>query len=171
MDRLNDQEFLFQELSPGRKMQKLYSMADGIEIVIPRYMVMSAISKRLPDGRFAFTAHPHNCHCARQCTSDMWAPMFTDGEVRCFLAAASTERDSGLLESAGLAHLSPCKAEHLRSNYSKRLHAQNRHRQSWAILQDFLQTQERAEARAEQREQASAMIQLAQGVSGGVGKK
>ena len=148
-DNKGDQEMQFIEWSPGRKLVKLWSMQDGQEITIPQYMVMGAITKRLPDGRFAFTAHQKE------------APAFKDGEVPCFLAANSPERDSGLLEAAGLSHLPPCPAEHLRSNYSKRIHAVNRHRQSWESLQDHISTQEREVERAERREQTDAMLQMA----------
>ena len=144
-----DQEMQFIEWSPGRKLVKLWSMHDGQEITIPQYMVMGAITKRLPDGRFAFTAHQNE------------APAFKDGEISCFLAANSPERDSGLLEAAGLSHLPPCPAEHLRSNYSKRIHAFNRHRQAWESLQDHVATQEREMERGERRQQTDAMLQMA----------
>lgn len=144
-----DQEMQFIEWSPGRKLVKLWSMQDGQEITIPQYMVMGAITKRLPDGRFAFTAHQNE------------APAFKDGEVPCFLAANSPERTSGLLEAAGLSHLPPCPAEHLRSNYSKRIHAFNRHRQAWESLQDHVATQEREMERGERRQQTDAMLQMA----------
>lgn len=148
-EEANDTEMEFIEWSPGRKMQKLWSMQDGMEINIPRYMVAGAIVKRLPDGRYAFTAYQEE------------APKFKDGNVACFLAANSPERDSGLLEAAGLDHLPTCPAEHLRSGYSKRTHAENRHGQSWAILQDYIKDQEREETRTEQRRQTDAMLELA----------
>lgn len=142
-------EILFQEWSPGRKMQKLWSMQDGVEITIPSYMVGGALMKRLPDGRYAFTANKAE------------APEFVDGDVPCFLAAGSPERESGILAEAGLDHLPACPAEHLRSLYSKDVHGTNRHRQSYAALQDFLARKEREEDREERRSELAAIRDLA----------
>lgn len=142
-------EMQFIEWSPGRKIQRLWSMIDGQEINIPQYMVMGAITKRLPDGRFAFTARQEE------------APVFKPGNVRCFLADDSPERESGLLAEAGLDHLPACSMKELRSTYSKRVHAQNRHKQSWETLQEHRAEQEREHARAEQTKQTEAMLQLA----------
>ena len=153
-DEYNDTEMQFIEWSPGRKMQRLWSMQDGMEINIPRYMVAGAISKRLPDGRYAFTAVQSE------------APAFKDGNVACFLAENSPERKSGLLEEAGLDHLPACPNEHLRSTYSKRVHAEVRHNQSWKILQDHVGAVERDEDRAERREQIAAVQKLAESAAG-----
>ena len=149
-EEANDTEMQFIEWSPGRTMQKLWSMQDGIEINIPRYMVAGAIAKRLPDGRYAFTANQAE------------APTFKEGDVPCFLAENSPERESGMLEASGLDHLPTCAAVHLRSLYSKRVHAHNRHRQSWETLQDFIESQERQSARDSQRDQVEAMQKLAE---------
>ena len=148
-DDTNENEMQFIEWSPGRKMVRLWSMQDGTEITIPRYMVASAISKRLPDGRFAFTAHKEE------------APAFKEGTERCFLAEDSVERLGGLLEAAGLDNMPPCPAKHLRSRNSKRVHAQHRHRQSWETLQEYIQTEEAARDREERRKEVEAIQQLA----------
>ena len=150
LERDSEQEILFQEWSPGRKMVKLWSTTDGMEITIPKYMVAGALTKRnRRTGKWAFTADQSE------------APLFRNGIVRCFLAEDSPERDSGLLAEAGLDHLEPCPAVELRSTYSKRIHAINRHPQSWATLQDHLSTQRDDEMRDEQRKQTAAMMSLA----------
>lgn len=148
MDREDTQTMEFIEWSPGRKYQKLWSMQDGMEITIPKYMVAGALSK-FRNGKPLFTAFQAE------------APAFKEGNVRCFLAEGSPERESGLLAEAGLDHLEPCPAVHLRSAYSKRVHAQNRHRLSWETLREHRQEHEREEARDEQRKQTAAMLQLA----------
>ena len=160
LDKDDEQQMQFIEWSPGRKTVKLWSMSDGTEISIPRYMVLGAITKYLKDGRYAFTAHPHACECGK-CTPDVQAPIFRKGNVRCFLADDSPERTAGLLERAGLDHLEPCPAKELRSTYSKRIHAQNRHKQSWETLQDHIGTQRDQEYRDEQHKQTEAMMALA----------
>jgi hypothetical protein len=147
-DDRGDQTMQFIEWSPGRKYQTLWSLQDGMEIRIPKYMVMGALMKRR-NGRFLFTANQDE------------APKFKEGAVRCFLAEGSPERESGLLAEAGLDHLEPCPAVHLRSAYSKRVHAQNRHRLSWETLREHRQEHEREETREEQRKQTAAMLQLA----------
>lgn len=149
----DEAEMQFTEWSPGRKMVKLWSMSDGAEIEIPKYMVLGAISKRLRDGRYAFTANRDE------------APKVRNGSVKCFLAEGSPERESRLLEEAGLDHLEPCPANQLRSAYSKRIHAINRHPQSWATLQEYRQEAEREENRKEQRQQTEAMMRLAGSVA------
>lgn len=146
-------EATIEEFSPGRKLIQLWSMQDGTEITIPRYMVPAALGKRLPGGGFAFTASKDS------------APVFKPGNVRCFLAEGSTERESGLLEEAGLGHLPPCPMQELRSNYSKRIHALHRHNQSWMILQEYITATEQDETRSEQRQQTAAMLKLAGGVA------
>lgn len=147
-DDRGDQTMQFIEWSPGRKYQTLWSMQDGMEIRIPRYMVMGALMKRR-NGKFLFTANQAE------------APTFREGNVKCFLAEGSPERESGLLAEAGLDHLEPCPAVHLRSAYSKRVHAQNRHRLSWETLKEHRQEHEREESRQDQRKQTAAMLALA----------
>lgn len=149
LEQGDEREMLFQEWSPGRKMIKLWSLIDGQEIVIPKYMVLPALNKKQPNGKYVFTAKQED------------APAFKNGNVRCFLAEGSPERESGLLDEAGLSHLPLCPADGLRSGYSKRIHAQNRHRQSWETLQDHIKEHEREEAREEQRKQTAAMLSLA----------
>ena len=153
LDREDNAEMQFIEWSPGRKLQKLWSMQDGQEIEIPSYMVAGAISKRLANGKYAFTAIQSE------------APVFKDGDIACFLAENSPERESGLMEAAGLDHLPVCPAQHLRSLYSKRVHADHRHHQSWEILSEFIATQERDTARDDMKSQVEAMQKLAESAS------
>lgn len=156
LDADSQQEIVFQEFSPGRRLQKLWNTLDGMMIVIPNYMVPGALVKRRPDGQgYLFTADPNK------------APPFKDGTIPCFLAQNSPERESGLLAEVGLDQLVPCPAEHLRSDYSKRMHAEHRHAQAWAILQEFIARQERSSERAERRQEMQAIRELA-GVRSGV---
>lgn len=160
LDREDQREMEFIEWSPGRKTQVLYSMQDGMKIEVPQYMVMGAISKRMDDGRFAFTSHPHDCDCGTCGLADR-APAFKEGTMKCFLAEGSPERESGLLAEAGLDHLAHCKAVGLRSEFARIRHGQGVHPQSWAILQTHKETAERAESRAEQRKTTDAMLKMA----------
>ena len=149
LERDDESEIQFTEWSPGRKMVRLWSVSDGTEILIPRYMVMPALTKRLPDGRYAFTANKED------------APTFKDGNVKCFLAEGSPERESGLLAAAGLDHLPSCPAKTLRSVYSKRTHAKNRHSQSWLTLQEHLNEERYETEREERRQQLEATLAIA----------
>jgi len=145
----DSQEMLFQEWSPGRTLVKLWSMENGEEIEIPRYMAAAALLKRMRGGKYRFTTRQEE------------APRFREGNVRCFLAEDSEERVSGLLEEAGLDSIAPCPAEHLRTRLSKRTHAEHRHPQSWATLQEFIEDKEREEERADRKQQTAAIMQLA----------
>ena len=141
--------WVFREWSPGRVVVTLYSMETGEKIQLPRYQAESAMRKRLPSGEFMFT------------TDAAKAPPEHHGSTRCFLAVDSPERKSGLLDEAGIGHLAPCPAQKLGSMYSKRQHAQNRHGQSWAMLQEYLAEKTQAETDARQEQMTSAMMQLA----------
>mgnify|MGYP001562137097 CR=1 FL=1 len=154
LERGDEKEFLFQEWSPGRTMVKLWSLIDGEEITIPKYMVGPALMKRQRGGGYVFTSDPAK------------APAFREGHVRCFLAEGSSERDSGLLEAAGLDHLPACPAIHLRSAYSKRIHGDNRHPQSSGALKEYLALKERTEDREDRRRQLEATLALAGRVAG-----
>lgn len=145
----DSQEMLFQEWSPGRTLVKLWSMENGEEIEIPRYMAAAALLKPMANGKYRFTTRQEE------------APKFREGSVRCFLAGGSEERESGLLDAAGLDNIAFCPAEHLRTRLSKRVHAEHRHPQSWATLQEYLEDQAKLEERADRKQQTAAMMQLA----------
>lgn len=144
----DNQSILFQEWSPGRKMVKLWSMQDGMEIEVPKYMVPNALMKRYGNG-FLFTGNKDE------------APLFKEGHLKCFLAEGSPEREAGLLEAAGLDHLAACPAVGLRSGFARRRHGEGVHPQSWAVLQEYLADQDREEGRVEQRKQTEAILALA----------
>lgn len=147
----DSQEFQMTEFSPGRRMVKLWSMVDGMEIEIPKYMVLSALTKRDTRSKtgWAFTARRTD------------APAFKEGNIKCFLAEGSSERESGLLAEAGLDHLPYCAYVGGRSAFAKRRHGQGVHPQSWEILQEFISEQREEQARADQREQTDAIRALA----------
>src|SRR3989304_4648526 len=77
--RDNSQEILFRETSPARKKVPIYSLVDGEEIYIPVNLLERTLGKRLPDGKFMFTARPHE------------APEYKRGSVKCFLHPESME--------------------------------------------------------------------------------
>ena len=106
-------EIQITEWSPGRQLISLWNTITGEEIKIPQYMVMNALNKTKRGGGYLFTANSEN------------APKVKEGQVACFLAEHSSERESGLLAEAGLDMIEPCLAEHLGSNFSKRVHATN----------------------------------------------
>lgn len=145
----SDTEMQFIEWSPGRKMQRLWSMEDGTHIDIPRYMVAAAITKRLANGQFRFTANQAD------------APPIKEGDIRCFLADDSPERTSGLLDQAGLGHLPACPMKALRSEFSKEQHGEHRHVASWKALLSFKERQEREKDREERRQETAAMLAMA----------
>src|SRR3972149_1737558 len=86
--RDHDQEILFRETSPARRKVPIYSLVDGEEIYIPVNLLERTLEKRLPDGRFMFTARQHE------------APEYKQGDVKCFLHPESIERAA--LDEGGL---------------------------------------------------------------------
>ena len=145
-DDPNAGEILFREISPARKKVPIYSMVDGEEIYIPVYLLERTLAKRLPDGRFMFTARQHE------------APEYKRGNVKCFLHPESIDR--AVLDEVGLTGIT-CNAAHLRSAHSKRIHALHRHSQSWAAYQEHMENQKETERNARQDAQLEATLAIA----------
>lgn len=133
----------------GRVPTTIYSLINGEPITLPRYMAEGVIGKRNPDGPgYMFTAHKEN------------APEYKLGTVKCFLHPESTYRTSGILDAAGVQAFS-CNSGNHPSDYAMEEVAKGKHRKQWAAVQAYLDRQERAEERAERKEQTDAMLALA----------
>jgi len=144
--RDHGQEILFRETSPARKKVPIYSLVDGEEIYIPVNLLERTLEKRLPDGKFMFTARQHE------------APEYKRGNVKCFLHPESIER--AVLDEVGLTGIT-CNSAHLRSAHSKRIHALHRHSQEWAAYQEHMENQKETERNARQDAQLEATLAIA----------
>ena len=148
LDRSDMPEIQFQDISPGRRKETLYSTLNGEPISVPRYMVDGILAKRLPDGRFAFVGAKEN------------APEYKKGDVKCFLHPESVERQAGLLAAAGIAHMTCFSAFHP-SRYAMEEIAQSKHKKQWAAFKSYLAEEERKEERQRQQNQIDATLALA----------
>lgn len=144
----SDQEIIFKETSPPRRFLTLYSRADGEPVMVPEKLAEKALEKRLPDGGFMFTTRASE------------APEYKMGTVKCFLHEESPERLSGALDEVGLTGI-VCPAGRLASLYSKRIHAQHRHKQQWETYQEHLSLQKNQEYEDRQQKQLEATLALA----------
>mgnify|MGYP001571538057 CR=1 FL=1 len=149
----SDQEIIFRDTSPPKRRVTLYSRIDGEPLLMPVKLAERAMEKRLPDGSFMFTTDPAQ------------APEYKQGDVKCFLHAESNERLSGALDEIGLTGI-VCNAAHLANLYSKRIHAQHRHRQQWEAYQEFVTTQKERTQEDRQERQTAAMLEMAGKASG-----
>lgn len=144
----SEQEIVFRETSAPKRRVRLYSRMDGEPLDIPAALAEKALEKTLPDGSFMFTPNPDD------------APAYHQGDVKCFLHEESTERMSGVLDQVGLAGIT-CPAANLASVYSKRIHAQHRHRQQWEAYQEAIAAAENREWKERQEQQLQATLALA----------
>lgn len=146
LDRQDEQEIVFKETSPARRMYTIYSMVDGSPISIPYSLLERTLDKTLENGSFMFTAKQSE------------APEFKLGQVKCFLHPESPDR--AILQDIGLGS-TICNAGHLSNSHSKRIHAQHRHSQEWAAYQEYL-TEQRENATIDRQErQLEATLALA----------
>lgn len=146
LEREDEQEMVFRDTSPRRVRVHVWSMQDGEEITIARKMLENVLKKRLPDGRYAFTARKEE------------APVYRRGQVKCFLHSESPERV--ILQEIGLAGIT-CPAANLANAYSKRIHAMHRHKQEWAAYQDYLDGEKETRDRERQDLQLEATLAMA----------
>jgi ribosomal protein S4 len=145
LDAGDEREIIFRDTSPARRRVSLWSLVNGEEIRIPSYMAEKVIEKTLEDGTYMFTAKQED------------APAYTPGKVKCFLHRESIERL--VLNELGVSNI--CPAGELANNYSKRVHAQHRHKAEWAMYQEFLSEKKEADANSRQERQMTAMESLA----------
>jgi hypothetical protein len=151
-DPEEQREILIRETSPLTRKVPVYSMTDGEEIHVPLKLLELVLAKRDPRTRqYMFTAYKDQ------------APKYKKGEVKCFLHPEAADRV--ILDEIGLGAIE-CPAAHLANNYSKRMHAQHRHKQEWAMYQEFLaeQREEQYNQRQEQQLEATLAIAKAAGV-------
>jgi hypothetical protein len=146
LSREDEQEIVFKETSPRRRKATIYSMRDGSLITIPLTLLERTLEKRGPDGKYMFTARKED------------APEFRQGQVKCFLHSDSPERP--ILEEIGLRATS-CPAAHLANQYSKEIHAKHRHKQEWAMYQQYRTDQKEAKQEARQERQLEATLAIA----------
>lgn len=146
LEKADESEIVFRDTSPVRKMATLYSVADGEMIRVPRKLLDRMLEKRLPDGRDMFTARKSE------------APAYKRGTVKCFLHRESVDRP--ILEEIGLGAME-CPAASLASQFSKRIHAQRRHKQEWAAYQEYIEENRRVESEDRARQQLDATLALA----------
>jgi hypothetical protein len=144
----SDQEIIFRETSPPKRRVTLYSRVDGEPLQIPVNIAERALEKQLPDGSFMFTTDPND------------APEYKMGTIKCFLHEESAERMSGALDEVGLTGII-CPAGKLSSLYSKRIHAQHRHRQQWEAYQEHINDEKARVSEARQEAQLNATLALA----------
>jgi hypothetical protein len=90
-------------------------------------------------------------------TDSSKAPVYRLGQVKCFLHPQSNERP--ILQEIGIGNT--CAAAHLANSYSKRIHAQHRHKQEWAMYQEWVEEQEKEGDKSRQQGQIDAMMALA----------
>lgn len=148
--QLNDQdeqEIVFQEISPRRKRVTIYATSDGEELSIPRVLLVPTLDKRDPrTGEYMFTARKEE------------APEYKRGDVKCFLHPDAPDR--AILVEIGLGSIT-CISAHLANPYSKRIHGLHRHKQEWAMYQDYLQEKEKETMNARQEAQLEATLAIA----------
>ena len=146
IEAADQQEVIFRETSPPRRKATLYSMVTGEPIKVPTYLLERTLAKRLPNGKYMFTA--------RQAE----APRYKRGEVKCFLHPDSAEQS--ILAEIGLQGI-VCDTANLASIHSKRIHGLHRHKNEWAALQEHLTDQKENEDREQQRQQLEATLSIA----------
>lgn len=146
--RESDQEIIFRETSPPRRYVTLYNTQTGEPVQVPEKIGEKVLEKRWPDGNYMFV------------TKAEQAPEYKMGQIKCFLHEESSERLSGALDEVGLNGIT-CPAANLATLYSKRIHAQHRHKQQWESYQEHLSLQKNKEYEDRQQAQLEATLALA----------
>lgn len=148
-----DQNFLFQDTSPRTRWDTVYSTQTGEPIQVKRHRLIATLEKRLPDGTKAFTA------------DRSLAPEYRLGDVKCFLARDSEERQ--MVDALNIAPGYYCVAEHLANESAAQVHAEKRHPTRWRMYQAHLDRAERERDREERQAQTNAILALAKANSRG----
>lgn len=148
----NQQEVRVEDTSPKMPKVTLWNMLNGEPLDVPFYLAQRMMRDRLPDGSPMFTGRQDE------------APEYRRGSTPCFLNPNSPE--FGELAAIGIPVPVPCPAASLASEWSKRIHAERRHRQEWNTYQQALEARASAEDRAERRAQIDATLALAQRAAG-----
>jgi len=148
LDKSDQPEILFMEISPGRVPIRVYSTKDGSPIDVPAYMIGAAMELKNEDGTFRFVADAKN------------APEYKPGTIKCFLHKDSPERP--ILEMVGLGGAF-CPADHLASDYSKRIHGLHRHKQEFAAWQEYVEREKEEKREDRLNKQLEATLAIAGG--------
>lgn len=151
LGHVEDADLVFQDTSPRRHWEPVYNMATGERHLVPSHRLETVLSKILPDGSPAFTARQE------------LAPAYVLGEVKCFLARDSKERE--VVDELNISPGYYCPAEHLANEMAAITHAEHRHPGRWKAYSAHLERVERDAWREEQRIQMQAMMQLANAVA------
>ena len=142
----DDPEIIFKESSPRRRLATIYSMVDGEAIQVSMPNIERVLEKKLPDGRYMFTAKQEE------------APAYKQGEVKCFLHLDSPDRP--LLQQIGLGG-AYCPAAHLANSHSKRVHAEHRHGQEWKAYQEYVKEEKERLQIDRENQQLEATLAIA----------
>jgi len=127
---------------------RVYAAEEGGPFQAPAYMLGPVMTKTLEDGRFMFVSRAED------------APEYKLGTVKCFLNPDSPMRE--IVEAVGLGAIK-CLKVTLRSEHSKRMHGQHRHKQEWAAVQEYLEDRKEEKREARQDEQLEATLSIARG--------
>ncbi len=136
------------DVSPNRKLYVLYNTIDGHRIEVPKFVFENAIEQQYRvkgQWKYVWTS------------SKSKAPAYKPGTVVCFLHPDSPDRE--ILNEIGVMGL--CEADELRTLQAKRIHAQNRHPQSWAAYQEYITQKRDNDWRQQQSDATNAMLELA----------
>ncbi len=154
----DETEIIFADTSPRRPMAIIYATLDGEPLVMTRKRARKLLERKLPDGRFMFTANAKN------------APPYKKGDVKCFLHKDSDQRE--LMDSLGLAGKF-CPAGQLANAYAKFIHESGKHVKTWDIWQKHVSDEkEQATIDRQERqfqatmEQNAAILELARSNQG-----
>lgn len=146
LDGEDEREIVFKESSPRKRMATIYSMVDGEPLKVAAANIERVLEKRLPDGRYMFTADPQK------------APEYKLGEVKCFLHPDSPDRPTLVSIGLGGAY---CPAAHLANNHSRRIHAEHRHGQEWKAYQEHIKEEKERADIERQNAQLEATLAIA----------
>ena len=151
--RAEREGIIFMETSEKQEPITLYALSDGEPIPMSPTIAEMAMRKRFKDGSYMFTDKPEE------------APAYKLGDVKCFLHPESWERESGLLEAAGIAGVVCHSAKHP-SRFAMQEVAKSKHKKEWQAKVEYEQQEERREDREQRRQQLDATLALAAKAAG-----
>lgn len=142
----SEQEIILRETSPARKMVPLYNMEDGSQVMVYRYRLDTYLSRTIPGTNTPmFTSDPSR------------APTYLRGNLKCFLAADSPERD--ILNRIGLGKT--CPANHIPNEFAREQHAEKKHKAEWKAYKAYMEREDAQSDRELRRQEVAAMMAMA----------
>lgn len=132
-------------MSPKRRQVTLWEVATGEEVSLPLYQAKAALARPPENGKPVFTERRELAAVRKANT------------VKCFMHEDAPERD--ILLSIGINKR--CPNGELASDYSKQVHAQHRHKQEWAMYQEYVKKEKEARSDERQQSQIDATLALA----------